>query len=166
MRLEKKQLWPVILKKSNFWITLGIYGSSSLILKLAPPTPLPPYPTPTKKKKKKKKRQEERKQPITHVSIPSDPFGHVIFPYFGKGITKVQRARGWSDHECSRNNFPAWEIYRKSCEDSNYCLHVERRQRCFNRILSVVFQSIWTNKRRYWIFQNKGKWLEQTGQSK
>lgn len=61
---KKKQLWPVILKKSNFWITLGIYGSSSLILKLAPPTPLPPYPT-TTKKKKKKKRQEERKQSIS-----------------------------------------------------------------------------------------------------
>ena len=53
-----------------------------------------PLPHPHQKKTKKKKRQEERKQPITHVSIPSDPFGHVIFPYFGKGITKVQRARG------------------------------------------------------------------------
>ena len=160
MRLEKKQLWPVILKKSNFWITLGIYGSSSLILKLAPPTPLPPYPTPTKKRKRKRKdrkkgsnQQAPRKESdrlhlnfrITHVDIPNAPFGHVIFPYFGgKGMTKFQRARGWSDHECSRNNFTAWEINRKSCEDTYYCLHVERRQRCFNRILSVVFQSIWT----------------------
>lgn len=66
---KKKQLWPVILKKSNFWITLGIYGSSSLILKLAPSTPLPPYPTPTKKKKQEKEneRMEGRKEAInTH----------------------------------------------------------------------------------------------------
>ena len=55
---KKKQLWPVILKKSNFWITLGIYGSLSVILKLAPPTPLPPYPTPTKKEKEKTGRKE------------------------------------------------------------------------------------------------------------
>lgn len=56
---KKKQLWPVILKKSNFWITLGIYGSSSLILKLAPPHHYPPTPPPPKKKEKEKTGRKE-----------------------------------------------------------------------------------------------------------
>ena len=27
---------------------------------------------------------------ITHVTILSDPFGHVIFPYFGKGMSRFK----------------------------------------------------------------------------